>query len=329
MNSDFHPSGASTRREELMREEEGHPTPERIATLLDPTGPLTDEAELRAHLACCRRCFGLYLELAEHQLTWRNSDKADAVPADLVHTAKAMAEEPAQPVVVEVLPTEPRQTRHARAWMAMAAVLVAASMLWLIPRQNPPQVQLAGVPGSGVTSRDELRKPIQRAVSTTTLAGMVLTERADSPGSPMRSGSQRDPALGRSLNAMSHDYDPSRTSEDFAYWYSAGLLADEDPTAGRVVAEATKRFPASARIANLAAVAAYQAGGHDDANQQLRAILRHHPNDLVALFNHTVVMKEFGTTAEYDQARADLFAKLGHDSPLRALAEQSFEDVSP
>lgn len=290
-----------------MREPESHPSPERIATLLDPTGPLTDEAELRAHLACCRRCFGLYLEMAENQLTWRHSGEAEAVPEDLLHTARALAEEPAPPAVPVLVPVA-RPSRRAGRWLAIAAVLVAASLLWLVlPHPMRENEELALV---------------RLTVSQASLSSdMVLTDAIlPPPDGVMRSGSQWSPALERSLDTLARDYE-AQGGEDLAYWYSAGMLASRSPDARKVVEDAAEQYTSSVRIANLAVVAIYQAGDLENAKQRLNGILQHHPHDRVALFNRAVILKEKGLSAEYDQARKDLLAALDHDSELWRRAQ--------
>lgn len=300
MTRELDSHGDSSRREELMREEGRHPTPEQIATLLDPSGPRTGEVELRAHLAACRRCFGLFTEMAETHLTAEWSEPGDPVPADLVGAVKAMND--ARP---------PRSTRPGipvAAWAGIAAVVLAGSALWF------------------VRDHDEIAT-VRRAVAEASAEGMVLTADVADPGGAVRASGAGSAALTRELKTLARRNEAPGASAEDAYWLAAGMLVEGDPFAANSLDDAITRFPGNARLENLAAVAAFRAGRFDEAKRRLDEILRHDSDDPMALFNRAVLARKGGTPADLEHALNRLYEAVPSDSRLRARAEKELDPV--
>jgi hypothetical protein len=300
---DREPPVEPSRRDELIREEDRHPSPEAIAGLLDPERRGAGELRLRAHLMNCRRCFGLYAELAQTQLDWRWGERARAVPAELIATAKQMA-----------VPTTPRpQWRTAGFAAAAALAVVASSGLWFAS-----------------TSRDRRAlEPVRAAVSEVSRTGMTLTHDVAPAGPALRATGVADPrALSRALDELARRYDQAGSTEETAYWLAAGMMAEGDPGARAILAEAVERYPKSWRLANLSAVLDYREGRLADAERKLGALLERRPRDPVASFNRALLLKEQGRRDELAGMGAHLSRAVPPGTPLAARVKTELISTS-
>ena len=156
------------RRDELMRNAEDHPNPEAIASLLGgETGP--HEARLRRHLMSCRRCFALYAEMAESNLTWRWMSIEQSVPADWLRAAKGLTgsgdgsgradERPGdhQPLLLRARRV-PRRLMTAAAWLVAGGAVAFLTIRVLLPSPNARGLEA-----------------VRMAVSESSRIGMILT----------------------------------------------------------------------------------------------------------------------------------------------------------
>lgn len=306
MSSDRRPPhGDAARRQDLILEGDVHPELEEIAALLEPEPGLADEASVRAHLVRCRRCFGIYAEMAHIDLAWRWDKSTDPVPAEWIEAVKGLGE----PGTIR-LPVK----RATRPWLARPALAAAASIvvvavgLFAYSRLRSPGVELA---------------PVRLAVAEASRTGMILTAEIAAPGPGRRSGVAPSPALSRALNHLAVSYDEPSSSEETAYWLAAGMLAEGDRNAGVILSEATARFPRSLRLANLSAVAAYREDRVEEADRILAGILERQPRDPVALFNRATLLREQGLLDEAASLRLQL-SEIDARSPLGMRVEAEF-----
>jgi len=283
-----------------------HLTPDILADLADPAGAGWSDERILAHLGQCRHCMAIYAEFGRAHVQHGLAMKADLPPHDLFEAGKAIA---SRAVPASGAPDVRRRIRFASAAAAVVAGVLLAGWGtgWL---ERPPAVA------------PDLRHTISESLREDSYQGL-LYDRAFMP----RARGTRGPVdEATNLTPLVRAFTADESSADVAFWLVAGLLAEgRGRDADSYLSQALARFPADARLRNLAAILAYKNSELVGAERELREALRIERSPAY-VFNLARVLEEQGRFADAKPLWEEV---LRHpDAAMAALAAQSRGEAS-
>lgn len=289
-----------------------HIAPEEMPLLVEKGMQGTIPAAQRDHLAHCRHCLALFVELSRGRLDHELEMLPHQAPADFVALGKALpAHESASPTTREPSHQAGRSSRRWRRWVpALAAVVACLALLGPWAHQ-----------GTGPASDD--LAIIQKALDADSQHGLVhlgTNGASHTPSTVYRSLSAPDrEAVLAALALLGSEYDPAAPSADIVYQRVAGHLAVAELAMARnLLDEARQLFPEDWRFNFLAAHLAYRESDLNRARSLLAGLAEQHPQQGAIQLNLGLVLRELG-----DPAWEDLLTEVHDRYPGSFLAERA------